>query len=151
MPEIQYSAMNSAVHIRGLAGEKKLGWDGASFRDALRRPELGELYKFKPVTAFEEKESMREDTNMDGSVHIRELAEKKKLSRDEVSWLRGVLGRLLTASSMGYPRVTREALKLGSLLEIMDVLGYEFEDKDAAGNAIADFRPLCKLRGDDYE
>jgi len=35
---------------------------------------------------------------------------------------------------------------MAALLEIMEVLGYEFEDKAAAGNALASFTEFNEMR-----
>lgn len=75
------------------------------------------------------------------------IQEKKKMNCDQVSWVMSILGRL-QSSSWNHPAVSRlpEALNLAALLEIMDVLGYEFEDNDAAGNALHKFEEFSRLR-----
>lgn len=77
-------------------------------------------------------------------------AEKKKLNCDQVGWIMDILSRL-QSDSKNYPRVSRQrdALKLAALLEIMDIFGCEFEDNQAAGNALCHFNEFDELRGID--
>lgn len=76
--------------------------------------------------------------------------EKRKLTCDQVSTLMGILERLQNASKT-FPALARmrEAAQLATILEIMDILGYEFEDNDAAGNALSRFSEFDNLRGID--
>ncbi len=75
--------------------------------------------------------------------------EKKKLDRDQVSWLMNALERFANATNQHVLMASRlpNAAKLAALLEIMEVLGYEFEDKAAAGNALYPFWEFNELRG----
>jgi hypothetical protein len=75
--------------------------------------------------------------------------EKKKLNCDQVSWLKNALDRLQSLSEQRFPAVSqmKEAAKLATLLEIMEVLGYEFEEDAAAGNALSRFWQFNELRG----
>lgn len=67
--------------------------------------------------------------------------EKIKLNRDKVVWLNDVLDRFtenaLKSNYKGISRVIK-VNKLAALLEIMDVLGLEFEDRYSAINALTD-------------
>lgn len=72
----------------------------------------------------------------------------KKLSCDQVSELMSAFRRLLEFTT-GYASEhakRSKAAKLATLLEIMDILGYEFEDSAAAGNALAAFWEFNELR-----
>ena len=75
--------------------------------------------------------------------------EKRKLGCDDVSVLMGILERLQKTPVLGYGSKMREALQLAALLEIMDTLGCEFENNDAAGNALSRFDEFNELRGMD--
>lgn len=76
--------------------------------------------------------------------------EKKKLSCDQVSWIMASLDRFKTVSS-NLPMVSSipKAAQMATLLEIMEILGYKFEDNDAAGNALSRFHLFNELRGDE--
>ena len=72
----------------------------------------------------------------------------KKINCDQVSWIMGTMDRLLSTSRQHFPMVSRQAdaTKLAALLEIMEVLGYEFEDSAAAGNALSMFWEFNAMR-----
>ena len=74
--------------------------------------------------------------------------EKKKLDCDKIGKIMDILGRL-QSGVRNYPSVSRQkdALSLAALLEIMDIFGCEFADKDAAGNALCHFNEFDELRG----
>lgn len=74
-------------------------------------------------------------------------SKRKKVSCDQVSSIMGVLERMRKMSPLDYGPKTQEALQLSALLHIMDILGYEFEDNNAAGNALSLFDEFNDLRG----
>jgi hypothetical protein len=76
--------------------------------------------------------------------------EKKKLSCDQVSWIMASLDRFQSASC-NFPMVSSipRAAQLATLLEIMEILGYEFQDSSTARNALSQFHLFEMLRGDE--
>ena len=74
----------------------------------------------------------------------------KKINCDVVAWLTAILQRYEEAikSSIHNPSISRmdKAAKLAALLEIMDILNWEFEDDLASGNALSGFTEFNKLR-----
>lgn len=74
--------------------------------------------------------------------------DRKKINCDQVSSIRNALNRLVEMVAHRVPMVSRlhEAAQLAALLEIMEVLGYEFEDKMAAGNALSSFWEFNEIR-----
>jgi len=73
--------------------------------------------------------------------------EKKKLNCDQVSVLMGILERLQSTPKFSSFARMREAAQLAAILEIMEILGYEFEDNTASGNALSRFSEFDDLRG----
>lgn len=71
--------------------------------------------------------------------------EQKKLDRDQVSHLMFILNSL--QSTLYRSDKEKNAAKMASLLDIMEALGYEFEDKAAAGNVLYQFWEFNELRG----
>lgn len=76
---------------------------------------------------------------------------KTKINCDQVAWLKDVLIRYEQAIRPTSPRVARiiPAARMAALLEIMDILYLEPEDRDAAGNIISEFTELNVLRDRD--
>jgi hypothetical protein len=93
-----------------------------------------------------------QDMSLEEFVTSGPLAEKKrenkKLSRDQVSMIMNAL-RPLQPYERRYDMASKaeKAILLASLLKIMEVLGYEFEDNAAAGNALSEFWEFNELRG----
>ena len=71
---------------------------------------------------------------------------KNVLIADEISWIYNVLDRYTEQikRNVGVPTISRsiQTAKLSALLEIMEILNLRFEDKDAATNAISQFKEL---------
>lgn len=72
---------------------------------------------------------------------------KRLMTHDEVSWIVAALDDLMQQYNC---KPLYSAAKLATLLRIMDILGYEFEDKAAAGNALASF-PLLQILRDELD
>lgn len=68
------------------------------------------------------------------------------LTSDEISWIYNALDRYTEQikRNAGVPAISRsiQTAKLAALLEIMETLNLRFEDKDAATNAISQFKEL---------
>ena len=86
--------------------------------------------------------------SLQSSLSHEKCRDLKKLNCDQVSWIMNALERLLSISQQRLPMASRltNAAKMAALLEIMEVLGYEFEDKAAAGNALASFTEFNEMR-----
>ncbi len=71
---------------------------------------------------------------------------KNVLTADEISWIYNALDRYTEQikRNVGVPAISRsiQTAKLAALLEIMETLNLIFEDKDAATNAISQFKEL---------
>lgn len=76
--------------------------------------------------------------------------EKKKLSCDQVTWIMASLDRFQSASN-NFPMISSipRAAQMATLLEIMDILGYRFEDNGAAVSTLSHFHLFNELRGDE--
>lgn len=70
------------------------------------------------------------------------------LTCDEVAWLGDVLDRHAGVMRMNRPGISRagQAAKLAAIIEICELLNLGFQDRAAAGNAIAGFPELYVLR-----
>jgi hypothetical protein len=73
--------------------------------------------------------------------------EKRKINCDQVSVVMGILERLQNIPKFSRFARMPEAAQLAALLEVMEILGYEFEDNAAAGNALSRFSEFDELRG----
>lgn len=66
---------------------------------------------------------------------------KKKLTADQVAWITDALDRFRDAIMLAQqnPGVSRSAQvgRVSAIVEIMDIVGLEFEDKHAAANAVS--------------
>lgn len=87
----------------------------------------------------------------EGTVKIEYHAAKrplKPLNCDQVSFIMNALERLIVTSQTHLPMASRmtKATQFAALLEIMEVLGYEFEDSSAAGNALSLFWEFNDMR-----
>lgn len=97
-----------------------------------------------------------EETAQQGDSAQQQNANRKRpLSCDQVAWVEDALARYaetLSVKRVGISRA-REAGQLACLLELMEVLGFEFADDAARGNAVAGFGELRapvrdRLKGD---
>jgi hypothetical protein len=77
--------------------------------------------------------------------------QKGKIDCDQVAWIQNAIDRYTDIVARKYPDISRQKDlgKLALLLEIMETLGFEFEDDAAAGNAIYSVPELQVLRRKD--
>jgi hypothetical protein len=76
--------------------------------------------------------------------------ESKKISCDQVTWIMRSLERFQAASCQSVmASLIPRAAQLATLLEIMEILGYDFQESAAARNALSQFRSFEILRGDE--
>lgn len=93
-------------------------------------PLLGELRLDKKSTIIEQKQPQKNRA-------------KIQLNCDQVSWIQNALDRLVACPH----RTLTKTTKLATLLEIMKIIGADFEDNRAAGNALAELTEFNELRG----
>ena len=74
---------------------------------------------------------------------------KVKINCDQVAWIQDIFRRFTETTRKNYPGISRlkEIACVAAILELMEILHLEFEDKGAAGNVICSFPEFDELRG----
>jgi len=87
-----------------------------------------------------------EETNT-GEQKIEPL--KVKINCDQVAWIDAIFDRFAEAIRKNYPSISRlkDVVRVAAVLELMEILHLEFEDKSAAGNVLSSFPEFNELRG----
>jgi len=74
---------------------------------------------------------------------------KIKINCDQVAWINDIFRRFAETSGKNYAGISRskEVARVAAILELMEILHLEFEDKNAAGNVLSSFPEFNELRG----